>query len=201
MTPKNPKTHQRHTSTHLQPSDQYDSDVPLPPTNDIPPQRTNAELNLSVLQRHLPSTTAIVSIAPYAVVYIFASNPQTGPAWEKSGIEGTLFVCRQTPDAQTGAERYSVVVLNRKGLNDYICPLTGDVDFEAGYIILHSTDNEGAEENIWGLWIFEEDEGSSTAGMREVNAKIIRECAARAARTDLDPSDGADGYPMAGPRI
>lgn len=74
-----------------------------------------------------------------------------------------------------------MVVLNRKGLNDFICPLSGDIDFEAGYIILRSPRDEDGEENIWGLWIFEEDEGSSTAGMREVNAKIIRDCAARAA--------------------
>ena len=182
MTPKKPKTHQRHQSAHLQPSDQYDSDVPLPPPQDIPPQRTNAELNLSVLQRHLPSTTSIISIAPYAVVYIFTSTPQNGPAWEKSGIEGTLFICQQTPAPTYGTERYSVVVLNRKGLNDFICPLSGDIDYEAGYIILRSASEEGGEENIWGLWIFEEEEGSSTAGMREVNAKIIQECAARATR-------------------
>ena len=180
MTPKKPKTHQRHQSAHLQPSDQYDSDVPLPPPQDIPPQRTNAELNLSVLQRHLPSTTSIISIAPYAVVYIFTSTPQNGPAWEKSGIEGTLFICQQTLEPTEGTERYSVVVLNRKGLNDFICPLSGDIDYEAGYTILRSTSEEGREENIWGLWIFEEEEGSSTAGMREVNAKIIQECAARA---------------------
>ncbi|KAI4281299.1 MAG: hypothetical protein L6R38_003795 [Xanthoria sp. 2 TBL-2021] len=182
MTPKKPKTHQRHQSAHLQPSDQYDSDIPLPPTQDIPPQRTNAELNLSVLQRHLSSTTSIVSIAPYAVVYIFTSTPQNGPAWEKSGIEGTLFICQQTPESMNGGERYSVIILNRKGLNDFICPLSGDIDYEAGYIILRSPSDEAVEENIWGLWIFEEDEGSSTAGMRELNAKIIQDCAARAAK-------------------
>ncbi|KAL8926101.1 MAG: hypothetical protein Q9172_001929 [Xanthocarpia lactea] len=191
-------------SAHLQPSDQYDSDVPLPPAQDIPPQRTNAELNLSVLQRHLPSITTIISIAPYAVVYIFTSTLQNGPAWEKSGIEGTLFVCQQTPDERDGTERYSVVVLNRKGLNDFICPLSGDIDFEAGYIILHSTNTEEGEENIWGLWIFEEDEGSSTAGMREANAKIIQNCAARAVRNvPADPSNGAGIYPTGvySPRI
>ncbi|KAL8682907.1 MAG: hypothetical protein Q9186_001070 [Xanthomendoza sp. 1 TL-2023] len=196
MTPRNPRTHQRTLSAQIQPSDQYDSDIPFPPPFDtIPPQRTNAELNLSVLQRHLPSTTSIVSIAPYAVVYVFTSTPQNGAAWEKSGIEGTLFVCRQKPESGNGGgERYSVVVLNRKGLNDFICPLSGDIDFEAGYIILRSTKNN--EESIWGLWIFEEDEGSSTAGMREVNAKIIRDCATKAGRNHVnDARDGAvDGY-------
>ncbi|KAI4257413.1 MAG: hypothetical protein L6R42_005674 [Xanthoria sp. 1 TBL-2021] len=182
MTPQKQKIHRRHQSAHLQPSDQYDSDIPLPPTQELPPQRTNAELNLSVLQRHLPSTTSIVSIAPYAVVYIFTSTPQSGPAWEKSGIEGTLFICQQKPESMNGGEKYSVIVLNRKGLNDFICPLSGDIDYEAGYIILRSTSDETGEENIWGLWIFEEDEGSSTAGMREVNAKFIQDCAAKAAR-------------------
>ncbi|KAL8804571.1 MAG: hypothetical protein Q9182_002486 [Xanthomendoza sp. 2 TL-2023] len=203
MTPRNPRTHQRTVSAQIQPSDQYDSDIPLPPPSEtLPPQRTNAELNLSVLQRHLPSTTSIVSIAPYAVVYFFTSTPPNGAAWEKSGIEGTLFVCRQKPESGNGGggERYSVVVLNRKGLNDFICPLSGDIDFEAGYIILRSTIDEDGEESIWGLWIFEEDEGSSTAGMREVNARIIQDCAAKAAKNDAnDASNGAiDGY---GPRI
>ncbi|KAL8725096.1 MAG: hypothetical protein Q9166_007571 [cf. Caloplaca sp. 2 TL-2023] len=200
MTPRNPPTHNRHPSAHFQASDNYDSDIPLPPPQDIPPQRTNAELNLSVLQRHLPSTTSIVSIAPYAVVYLFTSHPENGPAWEKSGIEGTLFVCRQSPEPQNGGgERYSVVVLNRKGLNDFICPLSGDIDFEAGYIILRSTNNEDGAENIWGLWIFEEDEGSSTAGMREMNAKIIQDCAARAAaRVYTERRDGAGLWSMDG---
>lgn len=74
-----------------------------------------------------------------------------------------------------------MVVLNRKGLNDFICPLEGDVDFEAGYIILKGgqAGDEEDGEKIWGIWIFEEEEGS-TRGMREVNAGIIVECATRA---------------------
>ncbi|KAL9601422.1 MAG: hypothetical protein Q9179_002878 [Wetmoreana sp. 5 TL-2023] len=176
-----------------QPSE-YDSDRPIPPAEILstPPfQRTNTELNLSVLQRHLPSTTHIVSIAPYAVVYTFTPTAQN---WEKSGIEGTLFVCQQSPSRNV--ERFSVVVLNRKGLNDFVCPLSEDVDFESGYIILRSTDADGGD-NIWGLWIFEEQDGTSTAGLREVNAKIIQDCALRAARPALDLNNGggqSDGY-------
>ncbi|KAL9588386.1 MAG: hypothetical protein Q9203_002808 [Teloschistes exilis] len=179
MASRRSRSHQFQTSTVPQPSD-YESDWPLAdPTDTLPPrlmQRSNPELNLSVLQRHLPSTTSILSVAHYAVVYAFSPSAQH---WEKSGIEGTLFVCQQLPAANL--ERYSVVVLNRKGLNDFICPLSGDIDFENGYIILRSTDRIG-EDNIWGLWVFEE-EGSSTAGSREMNAKTIQACASRSANS------------------
>ncbi|KAL8692250.1 MAG: hypothetical protein Q9218_002684 [Villophora microphyllina] len=161
------------------------SDMPTVNTfNTLPSgsmQKTNSELNLSVLQRHLHSITAILTVAHYAVVYAFSPSAQN---WEKSGIEGTLFVCQQSPAANS--ERYAVVVLNRKGLNDFICPLSGDIDFESGYIILRSTGDNG-DDNVWGLWIFEE-EGNSTAGSRETNAKIIQDCALRAASPAIDQS-------------
>lgn len=90
-----------------------------------------------------------------------------------------------------------MVVLNRKGLNDFVCPLEGDVDFEAGYIILRggTEDGEGEGGRIWGIWIFEEEEGS-TRGIREVNAGIMVECAARAGKgsgvKERDTGNGLD---------
>ncbi|KAL9045490.1 MAG: hypothetical protein Q9214_001470 [Letrouitia sp. 1 TL-2023] len=180
MPSRKPYPQQSNPLTAAQPSD-YESDVPTYIHSDtlLPPsaQRTNSELNLSVLRRHLPSTISIVSIAPYAVVYNFAPTSE-GAQWEKLGVEGTLFICQQSPDPITASERYSALVLNRKGLNDFKCALEGEIEFEDGYIILRSMD-EGNREKIYGLWIFEEHEGSSTAGVRQLNARIIQECAAR----------------------
>src|SRR5579871_3023241 len=45
--------------------------------------RTNEELNLSVLRRHLPSLSTIVSIANYSVLYTFVTYSQQ---WQKSEI-------------------------------------------------------------------------------------------------------------------
>ncbi|KAA6412308.1 MAG: hypothetical protein FRX48_04460 [Lasallia pustulata] len=183
MTPR--KIKQRYSQSHLslqshQPSGyesdvDYVSDAPPPP-----PTRTNAELNLSVLRRHDLAIASILSIAPYAVVYLFSPPSQQ---WEKSGIEGTLFVCQLSP-SKLGVERYSVLVLNRRGLDNFRVELVdgSDVDITEDYVILQSNDND-RNPQVYGLWIFSEPPPSSTANSRAINAQIIRECAIQAETT------------------
>ncbi|KAI9712878.1 MAG: hypothetical protein M1812_006747 [Candelaria pacifica] len=168
MTPR--KAKQRHNQASDYESDiNYLTDNPIPP-----PARTNAELNLSALRRHNPAVASLLSIAPYAVVYIFSPTSQQ---WEKSGIEGTLFVCQLRP-SDTGAERYTVMLLNRRGLENFEAELLkgADVEITEDYVILRANDGE----HIYGLWIFSEPEPSSTANTRAINAQIIQDCALRA---------------------
>lgn len=150
-----------------------------------PPLRTNAQLNLGVIQRHNPSVIDILSIAPYAVVYLFSPVSQQ---WEKSGVEGTLFVCRLSPNA-LGRDRYSVIILNRRGLDNFSTELKSgdDVDVTDEYVILQVAQEDSSNEaedvpeiQIFGLWIFSEPEPSSTAKAREINAQIIQHCAKQA---------------------
>ena len=185
-----------------QPQDQdQDQDAPIPP-----PLRSNEELNLAVLRRHNPCMNSIVSLAPYAVVYIF--SPATRQ-WEKSGVEGTLFVCNLT-QGELGEERYSAFVLNRRGLNNFDVPLTDgeNVEITDEYVILKSDADGALEPNgngglngsnhhhvgttskqatngttdvrIYGLWIYSEPPPNSTAQVRTINAQLIRECAIHA---------------------
>jgi hypothetical protein len=151
-----------------QPSD-YETDFDAPP----PPPRSNEELNLSVLHRHYPSIVSIQHVAPYAVLYAF--NLDTS-LWEKIGIEGTLFVCELT-EAHGGAERYSVVILNRRGLDNFEMELSSEAEMEITdeYVILQG-------DQVYGLWIFSEAE-SSTQGMRAQTANKIKELAERAAES------------------
>ncbi|OJJ95279.1 hypothetical protein ASPACDRAFT_36633 [Aspergillus aculeatus ATCC 16872] len=152
-----------------------------------PPLRTNEDLNLSVLRRHNPAITSILSLAQYAVVYIFSPSTRQ---WEKSGVEGTLFVCQRS-QGELGEERYSVFVLNRRGLNNFDLPLTdGDnVEITEEYIILKSdlapevpsgNGGNGGDIRIYGLWIYSEPPPNSTAETRNINAQMIRECAVHA---------------------
>ena len=191
MTTRKPKTRQNQPPVTINPSD-YESDInnlsDVPPP---PPTHTNAELNFSVIRRYLPSVTAIISIAPYAVVYLFSPTSQQ---WEKSGTEGTLFVC-QLSSTEAGADRFAVIVLNRRGLSNFQLDLLNeeDVQLTEEYVILRVYDDEAGIQNIYGLWIFSEPPPSSTANARAMTARIIHECAVQAEASRKNTEDQHDG--------
>ena len=165
------------------------------------PAASNEEMNLMVLKRYNPAIATILSIAPHAVVYLFNSTTQL---WEKEnvGIEGTLFICQWTP-GELGEDRYSVLVLNRRGLQNFEAQLSDgeDVKITEDYVILrvadgrtpgshdvHNIENKVDDsssnpEFIYGLWIFSEPPPSSTAETRELNSKAIKEFATQGAQS------------------
>ena len=117
MTPrKAPRRHNNHAQAPVQTSD-YDSEAFQ--GNMIPdqPLRTHDQVNLSVLQRYVPSLLQILSRAPATQIYTFS---QEAAKWEKANIEGTMFVGKLTPSPITGSQRHCVIVLNRKGLENLI---------------------------------------------------------------------------------
>jgi hypothetical protein len=164
---------------------QQPSPPPAPPQAAEPSKLTNEELNISVLRRHNPAVTSILSLAPYVVVYTF--NPAT-TQWEKNGIEGTMFICQLT-QGSLGEERYSVFVLNRRGLNNFDILLTDgeNVQITDEFVILKSEKEEHEKEEkadeIIGLWIFSEPPPNSTAETRKINAEVIKECATHAGKS------------------
>ncbi|KAH0559469.1 hypothetical protein GP486_004015 [Trichoglossum hirsutum] len=183
MTPRNPKRRSNHHAAAIQPSD-YESDVVYSNSGLDPPRpatqtQTNDELNLSVLRRHNPAITSILSIAPYAVVYLFSTATQQ---WDKSGVEGTMFVTQLSPSPGSSSERYAVIILNRRGLDNFTAELLqgDDVDVASEYVILRVSADDGQEQRIYGLWIFSEPPPSSTARTREINAQVIKDCAVAA---------------------
>ncbi|KAL9067999.1 MAG: hypothetical protein Q9161_006522 [Pseudevernia consocians] len=146
-----------------------DNDVNLSvPAN--PPIKNN-DLNLSVLQAHMPDIIGIKFTAPYAVVYKFST---TAHAWEKTGVEGTVFV------VESDVHGYAVVVLNRRGLDNFVLHLKSldDIDVTPEYVILQAEqkNDSGIEEVAFGLWVFEEQQGS-TNGVRQAFGRCVLECA------------------------
>ncbi|CAI4212860.1 unnamed protein product [Parascedosporium putredinis] len=135
------------------------------------PHRTNTELNIGVLRRYVPSISAILSITANAVIYTFDTSTQS---WDKSGVEGTLFVCSQDPNPATGEPRFCAFVLNRRGLENLILDLATIRECEVTdtLLILALDDGEEAEENpmakALGIWMH-----ADTAETRDVNMKLI----------------------------
>lgn len=148
-----------------------------PQTTSLPPTHSNSTLNLSVLRRYLPSITNIITIAAYSVIYIFRPSLSN---WEKSGIEGTLFVVR-LQDNNPPHKSYAIIVLNRRGLDNFVLKLrtSEEVEVTEEYVIVRDDDA------IWGLWIFEE-EGGSTKGSRERVGGVIMDCARRVERSAVE---------------
>ena len=172
MPPKRRST--RTAQLHPQPiQSDYDTETvdatETAPTFAPPPQRTNTELNLTVLRRHCPAIEQIVCIAPFAVIYTFSPDSQQ---WEKCGIEGTLFTCKLS------GGRFNVVILNRKSLDNFVVELVSadDVEITEQYVILQSTGEDGVPQ-IYGLWIFTDEK---TVPTREVIAQTIHSCAMQA---------------------
>ncbi|KAF2087000.1 PH domain-like protein [Saccharata proteae CBS 121410] len=172
-----PRNHQ--PQQPAQPSD-YETDDYASFSVPAPPPRTNEQLNLSVLRRHSPDVAALLSTASYSVLYLFSPTSQQ---WEKCGIEGTLFVCQLTP-TPAGAERYAAIILNRRGLDNFITELKTpeDVEITEEYVILQVA-GEDERPQIFGVWIFSEPAPSSTANARDLNARVIQESAERAERS------------------
>jgi len=155
----------------------YLSDLPAPAA---PEARTNDELNLAVLQRHNPKIASILSIAPYAVLYEF--NPHPEPSWNKSGIEGSLFICQLVPGYHLGEDRYAVIILNRRGMENFDAELreadnTG-VEITDEYVIVSLMEDD--VQRIFGIFIFSEGPGSSTEKTRTLNADLMKQCAVQA---------------------
>jgi Dcp1-like decapping family len=154
----------------------YMSDYPAK----VPPRdRTNDEVNLSVLRRHNSDIVSILHIAPYAVIYEFSPLPE--PAWSKVGIEGSLFINQLFPGPY-GEDRYNAIVLNRRGLDNFEAPLSegenAGVEITEEYVIISF--KQGHELKIYGVFIFSEGAGTSTERTRELTAELMKSLAAQA---------------------
>ncbi|EFQ25902.1 Dcp1-like decapping family protein [Colletotrichum graminicola] len=184
----------------------YESDAahyidshPVPAPNPALLNRTNTDLNLSVLRRYLPSINSTLSIAANAVVYTF--NPSL-PGWDKTGIEGTYFLCMQDPAsaAVPAVPRACIFVLNRRGLENVILDLADVADFEVVdeiYIFrlrgAGGDEDEGSHNKVMGIWIHADKDDT-----RVMNAALIAETLkhVRAAGGDQNDPDGAAPTPQ-----
>lgn len=138
----------------------------------MPPQnRTSTDLNLSVLSRYLPRISHIITSASYAVLYTF--SPTTS-SWQKSGIEGSLFICALTPTTPNAKEA-KLIILNRLGVDNFTFDLAdpADIDYDGGEYIMLRPRGEGLG---YGLWVYAA-LGTSTAGDRAKIAEAVKACA------------------------
>ncbi|KAI9746646.1 MAG: hypothetical protein M1818_000360 [Claussenomyces sp. TS43310] len=194
MAPRTPRQRQQKQAygpTPLMQASDYESDAQyFNDTHILPTSRTNTELNLSVLRRYNPAIRTILSIAANAVVYLFTPATQQ---WEKSGVEGTLFVCDQELNHTTGEDSYCMMVLNRRGLDNLILDLgqTKDVEITPELLIMTFQEVGDAVETqkVIGIWIHKDKDDT-----REINAGLIQHCWEKAKLSRQQRANAKDGF-------
>ena len=185
-----------HLSASLIGFSDYDSEANN--LSDLPPPsgRTPEELNVSVLRRYDQSVVALEHVAPYVVVYTFSPESQ---GWEKSGIEGTSFICRRSPTSDQLA-RYAITILNRRGLGNFHLEIAAGTSVEMAddIVILQSESSGGAQ--IHGFWVYSEPPPSSTSQHRETFMNTVKRCAEEVERAQKAAAQQAEepepGVPM-----
>ncbi|XP_074645801.1 uncharacterized protein LOC141902060 [Tubulanus polymorphus] len=112
-----------------------------------PEPAAEGRINLGALQQRDPYITDIVDTASQVALYLF--NPKQSE-WEKTDIEGTLFVYTRSAPPING-----FMILNRLGLNNQIEPITKDLEFQLQDPFLLY---KNAQANIFGIWFYDKDE-------------------------------------------
>ncbi|KAJ1328887.1 Dcp1-like decapping family [Microdochium nivale] len=185
--PRKPKAaggaHVRNRSQHLQAqahvaqTSDYESDTPYYMGADVPldlAERSNMsikDLNLSVLKRYLPSITDVPFHAVNGVVYTLSYSSME---WERGTVEGTVFVCLQGghPARDLGSNA-CVVVLNRKGLDNFILDLSTVNSFEFnGELFIFKMDDQdptNGRPRIYGVWTHFDNDGERAKIGEEIN--------------------------------
>lgn len=131
-------------------------------------------MNLKTLRRHDPYIEAIKDSASQVALYKFVQ-----PNWQKTDIEGTLFVYKRNSDPE-----YGFLILNRKSNENQKEPVTKELDFQLQAPFLLYKNKEGV---IYGIWFYEKNECEH---VHATIMKLLAETEAKMNRRDAEAKGG-----------
>nr|CAG4644002.1 EOG090X07B6 [Lepidurus arcticus] len=112
----------------------------------------DARMNLAALRRVDPYITEIVENATQVALYKYNSQSNE---WEKTEVEGTLFVY-----ARSGDPHHGFLVMNRLNRENLVEPITKDLEVQVKPPFLLY---RNAQLSIYGIWFYDESECSRVA--------------------------------------
>uniref|UniRef100_A0A8B9Q2Q2 5'-(N(7)-methylguanosine 5'-triphospho)-[mRNA] hydrolase n=1 Tax=Apteryx owenii TaxID=8824 RepID=A0A8B9Q2Q2_APTOW len=80
------------------------------------------DISLAALQQHDPYISSIVDVASQVALYTFGHRANE---WEKTDVEGTLFVY-----TRSASPRHGFTIMNRLSMENRTEPITKDLDFQ-----------------------------------------------------------------------
>ncbi|XP_015278360.1 PREDICTED: mRNA-decapping enzyme 1B isoform X2 [Gekko japonicus] len=105
------------------------------------------DISLAALQRHDPYISGILDVASQVALYTFGHRANE---WEKTDVEGTLFVY-----TRSASPKYGFTIMNRLSMENRTEPITKDLDFQLQDPFLLY---RNARLSIYGIWFYDKEE-------------------------------------------
>jgi len=121
-------------------------------------------MNLKSLKKVDPYIVSIEGHSGQVALYKFNGGKQD---WEKTQVEGTLFVYKREADPQ-----YGFTIMNRLSMNNLVEPVTKDLDFQlqTPFLLYRNHAND-----IFGIWFYEQAECERVGKKIEELVKVVTE--------------------------
>lgn len=118
-----------------------------------------SKMNLAALNKVDPYAKSLLETAAHVALYTFIENE-----WEKTDIEGALFVY-----SRTGEPFHNILIMNRLNMKNLVEPVTQGLDLQLQDPFLLYRNPQGL---IYGIWFYDKEECVKIA---TILTKIIKE--------------------------
>ncbi|XP_032660073.1 mRNA-decapping enzyme 1A [Chelonoidis abingdonii] len=109
--------------------------------------KAGQEMSLAALKRHDPYITSIADVTGQVALYSFSPKANE---WEKTDIEGTLFVYRRS-----ASPYYGFTIVNRLNMHNLVEPVNKDLEFQLHEPFLLY---RNASLSIYSIWFYDKND-------------------------------------------
>ncbi|NXK36314.1 DCP1A enzyme, partial [Piprites chloris] len=134
--------------------------------------RAGQEMSLAALRRHDPFITGIADVTGQVALYSFSPKDNE---WEKTDIEGTLFVYRRSASPYHG-----FTIVNRLNMHNLVEPVNKDLEFQLHEPFLLY---RNASLSIYSIWFYDKNDCHRIA---KLMAKVVEQEAQRSQQVSQD---------------
>ncbi|XP_057273558.1 mRNA-decapping enzyme 1A isoform X1 [Pezoporus wallicus] len=134
--------------------------------------RVEQEMSLAALQQHDPYITSIADVTGQVALYSFSPKANE---WEKTNIEGTLFVYKRSASPYHG-----FTIVNRLNMHNLVEPVNKDLEFQLHEPFLLY---RNANLSIYSIWFYNKNDCHRIA---KLMAKVVQQEAQRSQQVSQD---------------
>ncbi|XP_067400274.1 mRNA-decapping enzyme 1A [Emydura macquarii macquarii] len=134
--------------------------------------KAGQEMSLAALKQHDPYITCIADVTGQVALYSFSPKANE---WEKTDIEGTLFVYRRSASPYHG-----FTIVNRLNMHNLVEPVNKDLEFQLHEPFLLY---RNASLSIYSIWFYDKNDCHRIA---KLMAKVVQQEAQRSQQVSHD---------------